>query len=178
MVNSHLDPFDLSQLAPFHWSTRSLVISHLYRIPPYFRTFSCKNYRPVSLTSICCKTLEYIIVSNINWHLASESILVDCQHRYRIQRSCEIRLYIHVVWSESSFSLECHWCLCRYQMSAQWRFRSVCLDMPERSDCVVVQLANRRKIRVEVQRNLDGDTPSICMAAHTALRICGRRVIL
>ena len=33
------------------------------------------NYRPVSLTCICCKTVEHIIVSNINRHLASESIL-------------------------------------------------------------------------------------------------------
>ena len=36
--------------------------------------------------------------------------------------------------------------------------------------CVVVQLANQRKARVAVQRNTDGDTPSICVAAHTALR--------
>ena len=29
-----------------------------------------RSYRPVSLTCICCKTLERIIVSNINKHLA------------------------------------------------------------------------------------------------------------
>ena len=28
------------------------------------------NYRPVSLTCICCKTLAHILVSNINKHLA------------------------------------------------------------------------------------------------------------
>ena len=50
------------------------------------------NYRPVSLTSICCKTLEHIIVSNINKHLAFESILADCQHGFRSQRSCETQL--------------------------------------------------------------------------------------
>ena len=33
-----------------------------------------ENYRPLSLTSISCKTLEHIIVSNINKHLAFESI--------------------------------------------------------------------------------------------------------
>ena len=38
------------------------------------------NYRPVSLTCICCKTLEHMIVSSINKHLAFESILADCQH--------------------------------------------------------------------------------------------------
>ena len=50
------------------------------------------NYSPVSLTFICCKTLEYIIVSNINKHLAFESILTDCQYGFRSQRSCEIQL--------------------------------------------------------------------------------------
>ena len=45
--------------------------------------------------------------------------------------------------------------------------------MPTRSVCVVVQLSNRRKVRVEVQRNTDGDTPSICVAAHADLKICG-----
>ena len=35
--------------------------------------YNAANYCPVSLTSICCKTLEHIIVSNINKHLAFES---------------------------------------------------------------------------------------------------------
>ena len=47
----------------------------------------------------------------------------------------------------------------------------------QRSVCVVVQLANQRKVRVEVQWNTDGDTSSICMAAHADLRICGGHVI-
>ena len=46
----------------------------------------------MSLTCICCKTLEHIIVSNINKHLAFESILADCQHGLRSQRSCETQL--------------------------------------------------------------------------------------
>ena len=33
-----------------------------------------------------------IIVSNINKHLAFESILADCQHGFRSQRSCETQL--------------------------------------------------------------------------------------
>lgn len=55
------------------------------------------NYRPVSLTCICCKTLEHIIVSNMNKHLASESILADCQHGFRCRRSCETQLvqFVH-----------------------------------------------------------------------------------
>ena len=46
----------------------------------------------MSLTCICCKTLEHIIVSNINKQLAFESILADCQHGFRSQRSCETQL--------------------------------------------------------------------------------------
>ena len=46
------------------------------------------NYRPC----ICCKTLEHIIVSNINKHLSLENILADCQHGFRSQRSCETQL--------------------------------------------------------------------------------------
>ena len=38
---------------------------------------------------------------------------------------------------------------------------------------MVVQLANRRKVRVEVQRNTDEDISSICVAAHADLRIYG-----
>ena len=54
--------------------------------------YNAAYYRPVSLTCICCKTLEHIIVSNINKHLAFESILADCQHGFRSQRYCETQL--------------------------------------------------------------------------------------
>ena len=54
--------------------------------------YNAANYRPVSLTSICCKTLEHIIVSNIGRHLAFESILAGCQRGFRSQRSCETQL--------------------------------------------------------------------------------------
>ena len=43
----------------------------------------------MSLTCICCKTLKHILVSNINKHLALDSILADCQHGFRSQRSFE-----------------------------------------------------------------------------------------
>ena len=54
--------------------------------------YNAANYQPVSLTCICCKTLEHIIVSNINKHLAFESILADCQHGFQSQISCETQL--------------------------------------------------------------------------------------
>ena len=49
-------------------------------------------YIPVSFTCICCKTREHIIVSNINKHIAFESILADSQHGFKSQRSCETQL--------------------------------------------------------------------------------------
>ena len=67
----------------------------LANVIPVFKKgekYDAANYRPVSLTCICCKTLEYILVSNINKHLAFESILADCQHGFRSQRSCETQL--------------------------------------------------------------------------------------
>ena len=58
-------------------------------VSPVFKKgekYDAANYRPVSLTCICCKTLEHILVSNINKHLALDSILADCQHGFRSQR--------------------------------------------------------------------------------------------
>ena len=53
-----------------------------------------ENYRPVSLTSICCKITEHIIVSQTMKHLDNHSILVDIQHGFRRRRSCESQLII------------------------------------------------------------------------------------
>ena len=52
------------------------------------------NYHPVSLTAICCKQLEHIIVSNTLQHLNDHNILTDNQHGFRRGRSCETQLII------------------------------------------------------------------------------------
>ena len=44
------------------------------------------------MTFICCKTLEHILVSNINKHLAFESIPAYCHHGFRSLRSYETQL--------------------------------------------------------------------------------------
>lgn len=54
--------------------------------------YLASNYRPVSLTCICCKLLEHIVVTNILKHLDHYNILVDCQHGFRSKRSCETQL--------------------------------------------------------------------------------------
>jgi len=50
------------------------------------------NYRPVSLTCVCCKILEHIICSNIFQHLDDRNILCDNQNGFRKGRSCESQL--------------------------------------------------------------------------------------
>ena len=52
---------------------------------------SPSNYRPISLTSISCKTM-HIIHSNFMDHLENLSILIDYQHGFRKRRSCESEL--------------------------------------------------------------------------------------
>jgi hypothetical protein len=54
--------------------------------------YKASNYRPVSLTSLCCKVQEHIIVSSILKHLDAHQILTDCQHGFRARRSCETQL--------------------------------------------------------------------------------------
>ena len=54
------------------------------------------NYRPVSLTSICCKHLEHIIRSNVMDHLDAQKILTNSQHSFRKKRSTVSQL-IHTI---------------------------------------------------------------------------------
>ena len=44
--------------------------------------YKASNYRPVLLTSLCCKVQEHIIVSSILKHLDAHQILTDCQHGF------------------------------------------------------------------------------------------------
>ena len=50
------------------------------------------NYRPVSLTAVCCKLNEHIIAKAIMNHLEEHGILSDMQHGFRRARSCETQL--------------------------------------------------------------------------------------
>ena len=61
------------------------------------------------LTCICCKTLEHILVKNINTHLALDSILADCQHGFRSQRSCKTQLvqFVHDIISNLDGAANC-----------------------------------------------------------------------
>nr|VZI25368.1 unnamed protein product [Spirometra erinaceieuropaei] len=49
---------------------------------------SANNYRPVSLTSICCKIMEKIIKKALVQSLEQHHLLSDAQHGFRSGRSC------------------------------------------------------------------------------------------
>ena len=50
------------------------------------------NYRPVSLTSVCCKILETIIRTPLFEHLEKNGLLSKDQHGFREKRSCITQL--------------------------------------------------------------------------------------
>ena len=51
-----------------------------------------ENYRPISLTSVCCKTMEHILASKIMKHGEENNILYPLQHGFRKGHSCETQL--------------------------------------------------------------------------------------
>ena len=50
------------------------------------------NYRPISLTCICCKIQEHIVLSHMAKHLSSHSIILDSQHGFRERLSTVTQL--------------------------------------------------------------------------------------
>ena len=54
------------------------------------------NYRPISLTSVCCKLFEHILKLSISNHLENNSILCPQQHGFRQQKSCESQLIVTI----------------------------------------------------------------------------------
>ena len=66
-------------------------------VSPIFKEGSCSypsNYRPISLTSVLCKTLEHIIYSNIMSHLEEHSLLLDLRQGFRKGFSCKSQLIL------------------------------------------------------------------------------------
>ncbi len=54
------------------------------------------KYRRVSLTCICSKLMEHMIVSQMTGHLEDNNILVDMQRGFRGHQSCETQLVTFV----------------------------------------------------------------------------------
>ena len=94
-----------TQLAPavthiFNLSVNTGTLPEVWKnadITPIFKKgnkHEAANYRPVSLTSVCCKTLEHIICRHILNHLDEHRILTKLQHGFRSGHSCESQLVI------------------------------------------------------------------------------------
>ena len=54
--------------------------------------YQAENYRPTSLTSVCCKIMEHVITSQIMNHGENNNILYPLQHGFRTGRSCYTQL--------------------------------------------------------------------------------------
>ena len=50
------------------------------------------NYRPVSLTSVLCKTLESFVTDTLQNYMESNNFFSECQHGFRKHRSCVTQL--------------------------------------------------------------------------------------
>ena len=55
------------------------------------------NYRPISLTCICCKLFEHVMTRHVMQHAENHDILYGLQHGFRNGLSCETQLveFIH-----------------------------------------------------------------------------------
>ena len=65
------------------------------KIAPAFKkgnTCQAENYRPISLTCICCKLLEHIVCRHLNDHLDQHHLLSRFQHGFHTRHSCETQL--------------------------------------------------------------------------------------
>ena len=69
------------------------------------------NYRPVSLTSICCKTMERLVRDDMVKHLENNLLLSKDQHGFRTGRSCSTQLLeIMELWTsfiDNGMNVDC-----------------------------------------------------------------------
>ena len=76
--------------------TLSVILQQLEKAISKPSSATASNYRPVSLTCVCCKMLEHIMYSSIVAHLDRHKILSEFQHGFRKQRSCETQLLLTI----------------------------------------------------------------------------------
>ena len=64
-------------------------------VAPIFKkgnTNKAENYRPVSLTCVCCKILEHVVLKHMLTHFETNNILTCLQHGFRAAHSCVTQL--------------------------------------------------------------------------------------
>lgn len=95
-----------SSSVPTQWKTAGVVPIH--KSGP---KHSIQNYRPISLTSVCCKTLEHIIYSAVMKHLQNNAFFSHAQHGFRSGLSCTTQLveFCHDLFYsyDSGFQVDC-----------------------------------------------------------------------
>ena len=84
------------------------------------------NYRPISLTSVCCKILEHIIHRYIMEHLNANRILDTNQFGFRVGHSCKQHLISMIEEIQSAMD-------CRHQVDV------IFLDFQKAFDTVLHQ---------------------------------------
>jgi len=104
-------PFKYSPSANFSWLTISSTLTVIFsqslatgklpdgwlkaNITPVLKKgdkSDANNYRPISLTSVCCKILQHIMYHHIVEHLNDNNILINEQFGFRAGHSCEAQL--------------------------------------------------------------------------------------
>lgn len=105
---------------PAEWENAN--VTPVYKSGDKTKTF---HYRPVSLTSVCCKTLEHIIYTYLINHLQNNSFFYPLQHGLRAGFSCDTQLVeitYHIAaqpfrlsayfWISRRHLIPCHMCCC------------------------------------------------------------------
>jgi hypothetical protein len=115
-VTSASGPDDISNRVLQHCASElSPVLTYIFRqsfksatlpsdwlkanVTPIFKKgdrHAAENYRPVSLTSVCCKIMEHIVCKHLRNHLDRHNILSSTQHGFRKRHSCETQLLVTV----------------------------------------------------------------------------------
>ena len=89
-----------SGVVPADWKTANVV--------PIFKKgvkSEPGNYRPVSLTSVICKTMERILQKKLVDHLEKNDLLKNSQHGFRSKRSCATNLIEFLDYTTSKVDL-------------------------------------------------------------------------
>ena len=74
---------------PAEW--RHALVTPVYRKGD---KHSPSNYRPISLTVVCCKLLEHIVCNHVLTHLEENNLLTTLQHGFRRGHSCDTQLLL------------------------------------------------------------------------------------
>ena len=55
---------------------------HVFVTPVFKKTSDVSNYRPISLTCVCCRIMERVINIELIDYLTKKGLITKCQHRF------------------------------------------------------------------------------------------------